>query len=248
MMITARQWRFFILIALPVLGLGACFALLWSDLAETRERVNDLREEGKRLRERLSSLDRESPASPPVNLRYLERRVERLEMAEGIPSDAPLPDRVASRSARRREGGTATRGPDDAPGAAIQSEPLRRVVHDLVKSTSQKIQEERRAERFQRRDQFVQREVAAFAKQQGLSTEQVQQISGILQDSRDRRQEIRRQLTSSEIDFGAARKQLDEVRTSTQEQLKGLLGEQGYQSYQTWRNEYRQTMRGLWRP
>jgi hypothetical protein len=246
MTVASQKWKIAILIALPVVGLGAGLAFTWRDLAETRDRLEDLRQESTRLRDRLSGMDRGGPAAPPVNLRSLERRVERLEMAEGMPYDGPLPA-AASRGPRPHDAGAAVGGAVEAPAAAIQSEPLRRVVHDLVKSTTQKIREERRAERFQRRDQRVQQEVAAFGKQQGLSTEQIQQVSAILQESRDRRQEIRRQVMSSEVDFAAARKQLDEVRASTRDQMKGLLGEQGYESYRTWRNESRQTMRGLWR-
>jgi hypothetical protein len=230
-------------IAAAALGGGLTASLVQID--RLGDEALDLRAEVKRIKSRLRAVEEARPApATPVDLRAIERRLERLEAA------APASPATHATAAPSRP--VATDRPVDAalPAAAVpalQAEPVRKALQEMLQSGVKRFHEQRRAQRWQKRDERIRTQIAAFGKQQGLTSDQIEQLGAILQDSRDRRREIRRQVAESEIEIAAARKQIEDLRTSTRDQVKQLLGEKGYEAYQSWRREVRQTWRSLWR-
>jgi hypothetical protein len=240
-----------LVVGLAALGVPLAYALVKLDQAG--DTIADLRDEVRVLRGRLQAQTPVEVLGPTVDLRPLERRVERLELATGTAPASPAPAARPSALARAarvagvhaEESSTGDAGTSGA--GLLSSEPVQRKLQEMLRSGVKEFHDSRRAERFQRWDKRLQQEVAAFGKQQNLTQGQIEQLASVLQESRDRRQEIRRQVTSAELDLSAARKQIEELRTGTRERLQSLLGEKGYEAYQDWRKQWRQTWRSLWR-
>jgi hypothetical protein len=127
----------------------------------------------------------------------------------------------------------------------LQTEHFRSGLKDLLKSGVKQTLKERRAKWFERHDQRMRGEIAAFGRKQNLDAAKIDSMTMIVQDDRDQRREIRRQLRQNEIDVAAARQQVDTLNAATKSRIVETVGEAGYEAYRQQRREQRQVWRSL---
>jgi hypothetical protein len=230
-------------------------------LALSLSRIGDLQQDTADLRARLVRLRADLAAqpnaqrAPSIDWRSVMRRIERLErfadqsdspdgpaFAQAPRAGAPKAADGAFRGADPRAAGAAS--PSGSPDV-LQTEHFQSGLKDLLKSGVKQTLKERRAKWFERHDQRMRAEIAAFGKQQNLDAAKVDSMTMIVQDDRDQRREIRRQLRQNEIDVAAARQQVDALNTATKSRIVETVGEAGYEAYRQQRREQRQVWRSL---
>jgi len=244
---------FFGWITLGAVALGATGALAYTmvRLGDVSEQAQDLKDRLLSVKKRLASLEEKPGATGNTfDWRSLVRRVERLEnpgSTRAVEARSAMP--FVAGAARRAGAGTSISAvadlPPSLPAKILEAEPFRNGLQEMMKTGSKKMWEERRAKWRKKWDDRAQAEIAAVAKSQGLNEIQAQSMTAIIQDDRDQRREIRRQVRDGELDTSAAKKQVDTLNANTKARIVESVGEPGYQAYQQQKQEKRQLRKAL---
>lgn len=255
MVMNPARRLYVVVAALAVVALGASAALGWTvvRLGEVSEAAADLKERLTRLKQRLDESDgRPAATGSTFDWRSLVRRVERLEVPSGGPAAVATASTAATAvgpaqrlAATHAAGEPSGELPPSLPTKLLSAEPFKAGLQEMLKTSVKKTMEERRATWMKRFDDRLQAEVAAFGKSQGLQEPQVQSMASIIQDDRDQRRDLRRQVQQGEVDTAGAKKQIDALNTSTKQRIVETVGEAGYQAYQQQKQDQQQVMRSL---
>ena len=244
---TLLVWTGLGLVALATSG-ALAFTLM--RLGDVSDQAEDLKARLAQMRARVAAIE-EKPGVATFDWRALARRVERLEQPGAATVHTAAAARVAGPFGRGLVRTAATLDvpagelPPSLPTSLLAAEPFRNGLQEMLKTGVKKTLEERRAKWYKKFDDRLQSEIAAFSKSQSLSETQTQSMTAIIQDDRDQRREIRRQLHDGELDNPTAKKQVDTLNANTKGRIVESVGEAGYDAYQKEKQEQRQTRKSL---
>jgi predicted ATP-binding protein involved in virulence len=122
-------------------------------------------------------------------------------------------------------------------GEALNTDQGRKQLHQIVRQVQEELHQERREQWRKMRDQMHKDRLNRLAKEAGLSTNQVERLSSLMDGERTQRRTLMRAARRGEIPFSQVRDGMRTLRQTTDQQAREFLSSSQYTAFEKMRQE-----------
>jgi hypothetical protein len=122
-------------------------------------------------------------------------------------------------------------------GEALNTDQGRKQLHQIVRQVQEDLHQERREQWRKMRDQMHKDRLGQLAKDAGLSANQVERLSSLMDSERTQRRALMRSARRGEIPFAQVRNGMQTLRQTTDQQARDFLSSSQYTAYEKMRQE-----------
>jgi hypothetical protein len=198
------------------------------DVAELQETVKRLQSEMQTLRQRLTTLTD-------------QRAEKRPRFATPTANPTPPSDTSGERIHALREDVDAL-----LTGAGVDSTEGKELVAAMVEQQRQEARSERHARWQRMREEADEAWVQDFGENAGLDTEQVTDLSNLLEAHRNAKRDLRRAMRRGESDFRTVQQQSEQLHEALNANVSELLTDAQFTLFLESQAERREAMRKIW--